>query len=137
MNASQAFVKSLEKQIKSGAINKSDLHRKTGIARPSIDGYLSGANVPGLDQAEKIASACGFTLSGFLAEGLGEESHPLSECVRRVSQAALKQAELSETAPSEPAKKAPVRQWTREEIRALLQEWVEERLGPPPKKKQG
>lgn len=85
MSASARFREALERAL--DRISKSELHRKTGIARPSIDRYLSGEQVPGLDHAEKIAVACGMRLSDFLGE---TGDHPLTECIKRVADAAQK-----------------------------------------------
>jgi transcriptional regulator with XRE-family HTH domain len=50
------FENRLKDLIKRGLISKSELHRKTGLSRSSIDGYLEGAD-PGVEGLDKIASA--------------------------------------------------------------------------------
>jgi hypothetical protein len=52
----EIFRDNLAQALASGAISKSELHRKTKIARPTIDSYLSGAE-PGLRAVGKIADA--------------------------------------------------------------------------------
>lgn len=56
--ALELFKKSLEAALAQGRITKAALHRITGISRPSIDGYLAGAD-PGVGGVEKIAAALG------------------------------------------------------------------------------
>lgn len=54
--SAERLKKRLQAAIDSGEINKITLHRKTGIQRASIDGYLAGA-VPDLDVLDKISDA--------------------------------------------------------------------------------
>jgi transcriptional regulator with XRE-family HTH domain len=49
-------MKHLRQAIELGHVKKIDLHRRTGIGRPSIDGYIGGA-VPDLVALDKIADA--------------------------------------------------------------------------------
>jgi transcriptional regulator with XRE-family HTH domain len=54
--SSEAFKKNLQAILDSRQIKKIELHRKTGLARNSIDGYLGNA-VPDLNAVDKIAEA--------------------------------------------------------------------------------
>ncbi len=57
MNKSaKTFTIFIERALQLGVVKKIDLHRKTGIGRGSIDGYLSGA-IPSLEALDKIADA--------------------------------------------------------------------------------
>lgn len=63
------FRERLQRAIDEKKITKTELHRVTKIARPTIDSYLDGAE-PGLRAAGKIADALGWEL-------LGAESDPI------------------------------------------------------------
>lgn len=81
------FVNRLRKQINSGAISKSKLNKDSTVARPSIDGYLSGKLKPSLESAEQIANALGYSLSDFISEK-PNSVHTLDDCLDVVNRAA-------------------------------------------------
>lgn len=90
MKVSERFRQALETAIESGRISKIQLSRKSKIARPSIDRYLDGDNVPGLDQAEKLAEACGYSLVEFLksdGQPLPVQQHDLHDCYAEIGKA--------------------------------------------------
>lgn len=71
------------------------LFNKTGISRSLINQYKAGKAVPGLDKAEQIANAMGVTLGELL--GFTEKielTHPIEECLRRVSRAIKEQEDI-------------------------------------------
>lgn len=53
----------LQRALDDKEITKAELHRKTGIARPTIDSYLAGAE-PGLRAVGKIADVLGWQIFG-------------------------------------------------------------------------
>lgn len=106
--SSERFKNRLLALINSGIIKKIDLHRKTGLARNSIDGYLENA-VPDLDALDKIADALG-TPSWDLIKPEDQPlsiPHSLEDCFEAVGKAALgkpvlvKTSEGSDIIPSE------------------------------------
>ena len=132
--ASSRFSQALNFIIKNGEITKSDLHRKTGIGRPIIDGYLAGDHVPGLDQAEKIAQACGRTLSELLGE---TRDHGLLECLRRVTEAASKGEKLIKSQQETQAGMLPDTPETEAKLLAALQKDPPSSEKSPSKKSKG
>ncbi len=84
------------------------IHDVTGISRSGLHSYLSGASVPGLENAEKIAEACGYTLSEFIKDNgkpIPVKEHGLLECLRRLTEAASKGGQLTKNPGETPADK--------------------------------
>jgi transcriptional regulator with XRE-family HTH domain len=89
-NSSETFRKKLKQLIDSGTIKKIDLHRKTGIARNSIDGYLMGAT-PDLDVLDKIANVLGLSPLELISnpDQTPILPHTIQDCLEAVNKVAL------------------------------------------------
>lgn len=137
--ASEIFRNKLAEILNSEKISRSELHRRSGVPRPNFDVYLSGKSVPGLDQAEKIANALGYSLGEFLS---GTEApaaateHSIRECVRRVSAAALKTSAKKKRVPKEPVKELPI-EVQKQMIRDALEKVLVGLPEPDAKKQKG
>lgn len=95
--SSEALREKLRAAFETKAPSKMELHRKTGIPRPSIDGYLRGA-VPDLDALDAIADALDTTPWELLRPPGAqptpvERDHELAECYRRVAQDAARRVQ--------------------------------------------
>lgn len=67
MNASESFRKHINELVDSGKVTKKELSEGAGISRSSLDGYLKGDNVPGIDQVQRFADFLGFKVSAFFS----------------------------------------------------------------------
>lgn len=123
--SSEVLKEKLRAAFEAKAPSKMELHRKTGIPRPSIDGYLRGA-VPDLDALDAIADAIG-TKPWTLIRPEGAEAplltaaepthreHTLADCKRAVDAALERQmAADAETRAKANAKTGPGAQDVRE-----------------------
>jgi transcriptional regulator with XRE-family HTH domain len=76
----------LQAALDSNQISKAELHRKTGIARPSIDAYLEGSDI-GLKALQRVADAIGLEPWEVLRphdNQKGPRSPLIAEIVRRL-----------------------------------------------------
>ena len=128
-NSAEAFRIKLNEVIDSGALSRAELAKRTGIAWANIDGYLKGKNTPGLVQADKIAQACGYTLSEFLRVDGATSEHSIQECIRRVTDAALKNASAPSDEPNSSEKK-----WTVQELADAIEKDLFGEISSRPKK---
>ena len=87
------FGKALRSHMKRAGMTKTELHRKTGIARPSIDLYFNGASAPQMDTLRKIAAALNIEPWMLLVDpdnppqSLELKDHDIEECYRRLGEA--------------------------------------------------
>jgi transcriptional regulator with XRE-family HTH domain len=64
------LIKAINTEISAGRVRKIDIIRATGFSASQLDAYLNSNSVPGLDAADKLASALGTTLADVLS-GMG------------------------------------------------------------------
>lgn len=82
MSTSQRFAKKLGAFLKVG--NTAEISKKCGLSRSILYRFKNGKNAPGIDTAEKIANALGYTLAEFIADPSDNYGHSVDECLRRV-----------------------------------------------------
>jgi transcriptional regulator with XRE-family HTH domain len=85
MAISKRFKERLCKELLLRGMSNNVLAISSGIQRTLIGKYKTGENVPGLDNAEKIANALGYTLAEFIADPGDNYGHSVDECFKRVS----------------------------------------------------
>jgi transcriptional regulator with XRE-family HTH domain len=76
------FVKKLKIGLKTRA-TAYEIAKRTGLSHSIIYAFKDGKNVPGLDSAEKIANALGYSLGEFISDPNAKE-HDVNECFKRV-----------------------------------------------------
>jgi transcriptional regulator with XRE-family HTH domain len=69
----------------------SELAGRTGMSNSQLSNYLRGKTEPTLGVLDRLAQALGVAPAWLISEK--EISHPFSECLKRVNEAALRGAE--------------------------------------------
>jgi transcriptional regulator with XRE-family HTH domain len=85
-NSAKRFAVRLANALQASGLPKATICRRAGISRPTLDRYLE-TGLPGLADAEALASALDVSVDQLI--GAQAPEHDLSECARRVTEAAL------------------------------------------------
>lgn len=90
-NYAKIIAKNLKGLMTSRGVTQQGLAESSGIDQPVISRAARGAlENPTLRTLDEIAAPLGRNAAWLITEHDGQEDHPLEECVRRVSEAALK-----------------------------------------------
>jgi len=76
MDAAKSFRSNFSYLIQRAQTNPSAFAKSAGLSGPLVYAYLSGKNVPGLEQLEKIASALGVSVATLIGDDPPKSSPP-------------------------------------------------------------
>jgi transcriptional regulator with XRE-family HTH domain len=118
-------------------ISRDELAKRCKVSNATISNIENAKTWVGDDMCAKLARALSVEeVALFTDPKMVRQDHPLAECVRRVSAAALEKSGPGQ-APVSVEPYGPPEKKSREELRAAFEKWLDRHAGPPAKTRKG